>query len=379
MHDVDHPLDQLDQLANGNSSSGNSTTWLSGANNNADGSGAASCSNSPFAGLEQPPAADLLGMPGHSHVADLAAVEALLPSERDPASSQAAARAMLQQLVRSADSLTAAAGMQGDAALAVLGHPEDSSLQDSLQDTATEDQQRTAAAESSTSTSFGAVLLAQAARMLQAGASVQQVRQAVMPALLLQLASLAADSSSAAGGSSSTLLGAEATASAAGHGAEDETSAVQVAEAAGLLAAGLQAGLAAAKAAVEGTAGFPASNSSSSKGDLAGSRTAGRKSSAVGNIILLLWSSLLLVVGFVAAAVLSVLEGEAMLGGGVRGGAAVGGFCGVGPGGAYGVAAELCGGLSVAGVNVGWQQQAMGGEMQDWGAAAVQHGRRFGA
>jgi hypothetical protein len=59
------------------------------------------------------------------------------------------------------------------------------------------------------------------------------------------------------------------------------------------------------------------------------------------------------------------------------GGAAAGsGFCGVGPGGAYGVAAELCGGPGVD-FGGGWQQA--GAEMQDWGAAAVQHGRRFGA
>jgi hypothetical protein len=61
----------------------------------------------------------------------------------------------------------------------------------------------------------------------------------------------------------------------------------------------------------------------------------------------------------------------------VAGGVAGSGFCGVDPGGAYGVvnvAAKLCGGL---GVGVGWQQA--GAEMQDWGAAAVQHGRRFGA
>ncbi|WIA40165.1 hypothetical protein OEZ86_013562 [Tetradesmus obliquus] len=126
-----------------------------------------------------------------------------------------------------------------------------------------------------------------------------------------------------------------------------------------------------AKAAVEGTAVFPASTG----GDLTTGRAAGRKSSALGNLVLLLWSSLLLVVGFVAAAVLSVLEAEAMLGGGGGSGTVAGGFCGVGPGGAYGVAAELCGGL---GVGVGWQQQA-GAEMQDWGAAAMQRGRRFGA
>ncbi|WIA19879.1 hypothetical protein OEZ85_005779 [Tetradesmus obliquus] len=199
MDDVDPTLDQLDQLTHGNSSSGDSTTWLSGANNSADGAAAASCSSLPFAGLEQPPAADPLGM----HDADLASVDALL---------------------------------------------------------------------------------------------------------------------------SSTL---------------------------------------------EGTAVFPASTG----GDLTTGRAAGRKSSALGNLVLLLWSSLLLVVGFVAAAVLSVLEGEAMLGGGGGSGTVAGGFCGVGPGGAYGVAAELCGGL---GVGVGWQQQA-GAEMQDWGAAAMQRGRRFGA
>jgi hypothetical protein len=376
MDDVDQSIDQLDQLTNSNNSSSDSTTWLSGANNSADGAGAASSNNSPFAGLEQPPAADLLGMPGQHAVADLAAVEALLPSERDAASSQAAAKALLQQLVRSAGSITTAAGLHGDAALAaVLGSTAGAAAHGSgLQDTIKEDQEFEAAQDSgiegsNSCSSFGGVMLNQAARMLQAGASVQQVRQAVMPALLLQLASLAADSSSSSGaGNSSTPAVAEAAAAAGG----DAACAAQVAEAAGLLAAGLQAGLAAAKAAVEG---YPASSSGAS-GDVARGGAAARKSSAVGNLVLLVWSSLLLVVGFVAAAVLSVLEGEAMLGGGVGStaagavGAAGIGFCGVGPGGTYGVAAELCGGL-------GWQQA--GAEMQDWGAAAVQHGRRFGA
>jgi hypothetical protein len=44
--------------------------------------------------------------------------------------------------------------------------------------------------------------------------------------------------------------------------------------------------------------------------------------------------------------------------------AGIGLFCGVAPSSAYGVAAELCGGL---GAGVGWRQ--VGAEVQDWGSA----------
>lgn len=239
-----------------------------------------------------------------------------LPEVHDAVTATTAAQLLLQQLLDSASSITAAAGLSADslsvAALSAGSLNADGSS--FSQQGSTEGPPSACDSTASIDNWSGfEVLTGKAAVMLEAGCRADDVRQAVLPALLLQLAGMACNHNNSNSSFSSDPLSSAAAGRDLEAAARSDTGAAAAAAAA--LKAGVKAGVVAAKTAMSpselsaGTVTTAVMAAPAASMSVAARRRGGLGRRVVGACLVLFSGLALLATGFVVAIAWTVLEG----------------------------------------------------------------------